>query len=246
MKLNVISFFAAAGLAAMSLSGCQEEQIPTYDVSTHYLHFEDKWDESVRFSFRTRPGVEEYTLKIPVILIGTALQQDEEYTVRVVNSDAPYVNGDKEYYTTASDDVFSLGATVFHKGLYSDVLEVSLKNVPELQEEKCIVLRIEPDAGFKQGPVDYLTSVIYVSDILSRPDWWNSDFETIFLGPYSDIKYENFIIATGVSDLSDMNVPDIQAYVRMYVSYLQKLDAEGTPLYEEDGKTKVLDTIVYR
>ena len=145
------------------------------------------------------------------------------------------------------DDVYDISLSpVFKEGVYSDNLVVTLHNVPELQEEKCIVLRIENNENFLQGPEDYLTSIIYVSDILSRPDWWDSDFETIFLGPYSDIKYEHFIIATGISDLSDMSVPDIQAYVRMYVSYLQQLDAEGTPLYESDGQTKVLDTIVYR
>ncbi len=243
---NILSCIPAC-LAVLFTTGCEEQQLPTYDVNTHYVHFERMWDEVVRFSFQTVPGEDEHLIEIPVTLIGLALPEGMEYSVSVVTSDNPFVADGEEYVTTASDDVYDISLSpVFKEGVYSDNLVVTLHNVPELQEEKCIVLRIENNENFLQGPEDYLTSIIYVSDILSRPDWWDSDFETIFLGPYSDIKYEHFIIATGISDLSDMSVPDIQAYVRMYVSYLQQLDAEGTPLYESDGQTKVLDTIVYR
>ena len=94
-----------------------------------------------------------------------------------------------------------------------------------------------------QGPVDYLTAIIYVSDILTQPDWWDQEFETAFLGPYSDIKYRTFIESTGVSDLSGMDVTEISAYVRMFIYYLREMDLAGTPVYESDGVTKVLSTI---
>jgi hypothetical protein len=52
-------------------------------------------------------------------------------------------------------------------------------------------------------------------------------------------------VATGITDLKDMDDAHITAYVSEFVYYLRNLDAQGTPLYEADGITKVLDTVSY-
>ena len=245
MKLNRIFYCSMVCLATVILTGCEEQQLPTYDVNTHYVHFERMWnDRPVRFSFQTTPLENDYTVRIPVTLIGLAITEDKDYAVSVVTEDEPYKVGNVEYATTASPAVYDIDlAQTFSARVYSDELEITLHNVPdELEEEKCIVLRIENNENFFQGPQEYLISIIYVSNIISQPDWWDDDFSLIYLGPYSDIKYRHFIIATGVSDLSEMDNSEIDAYVREYVYYLRKQDAKGTPVLEKDG-SKVLDTI---
>ena len=88
-------------------------------------------------------------------------------------------------------------------------------------------------------------ATIYVSNILSQPSWWDDEFEYAFLGSYSDEKYTAFIVATGASDLSTLSNNEIIAYVREFIYYLRRMDAAGTPVYEADGVTKVLDSINY-
>ena len=242
MQFKVIPFSLL--LIAACITGCQEEQLPTFDTDMHYVHFEKMWDEPIRFSFQTTPDEDEHKVEIPVTLIGLALPEAMDYSVSIVTEDNPFVAGNQEYITTASEDVYDIALSQsFDAGVYADNLVVTLHNVPELQEEKCIVIRIENNDNFLQGPVDYLTSIIYVSDILTQPDWWDTEFADAFLGPYSEIKFRHFIIATGISDITGMDVSEISAYARMFVYYLREMDLAGTPVYEEDGVTKVLDTI---
>lgn len=233
-RIFIALLILSAGIAVQS---CKELEIPTFDTGSHYIHFKDASDKETRFSFATHPGTEEYTIKIPVTLIGMALEEDTPYSISVVK--------DGEMATTASEGIFSITDPVFAKNVYEDSLKVVVFNSPELSEGKRITLKIEDNGRFSQGPQDYITKVIYISDIISQPEWWNDEFSATFLGPYSDIKYEHFIIATGVSDLSDMSIGEISSYVRAFVYYLRELDAKGTPLYEKDGKTKVLASITF-
>lgn len=248
MKLKNIFYMAGISVCTALAAGCEEQELPTFDTSTHYVHFEKTWDEVTRFSFRLNPGNDEYLMKIPVTLIGTCLSESAEYAVSIVTQDDPFVANDgTRYATTASDAVYDIVSHSFSPGVYSDYLEIRLKNAPELQEEKCIVLRIGSNGNFIQGPVQYLTSILYVSDIISRPAWWTDNFADLFLGTYSDIKYEHFIIATGLTDIpEDMPVAEISAYVRMFIYYLREKDAANETVYEADGITKVLDTISFK
>ena len=76
----------------------------------------------------------------------------------------------------------------------------------------------------------------YSVGIISQPDWWNDDFAAAFLGDYSDEKYEEFIKATGVSDLSDMDNSEISALCRQFVYYLRELRDNGNEVLEKDGR----------
>lgn len=235
MKRHIaILALAASGLFA---SSCTEESIELYGEQ-NYIHFTNQSSKVYRFSFATQPGKDEYTLEIPVTLIGRALENDAEYGVTVIT--------EGENATTASGASYSLPEhPVFHKGIFEDVLSVKLFNTDELKTEKKLVIGVTDNASFKVGPAKYRTAVIYFSNVLTQPDWWDDDMASIYLGAYSDIKYQQFIIATGVTDLKDKTVAEITAYVVQFIYYLRDLDEKGTPAYESDGITKVLDTIPY-
>lgn len=220
-----------------AFSSCNEESVPVYG-GQHYIHFTQLSEKAYRFSFATQPGVSEYTLKIPMTLIGSALSEDLAYSVEVVTE------GDNA--TTATSASYKLpDSPVFRKEAFEDVLSLKLIDNPDLETEKRIVLSVAENSNFKPGPAKYCTATIYVTNKLAQPDWWDSDFDKVFLGPYSDIKYQHFIIATGVSDLNDKTTAEITAYVSDFVYYLRKLDDQGKTVYESDGKTKVLDSINY-
>ena len=226
-----VFFFLMLGFCS-----CKEDPIMIYSGGNR-IHFKNKSENSVyRFSFATTPGKEEYTMKIPVSLIGTALEQDREYSLEVVN--------EGDLATTLSSSLYSM-SHIFHKGVYEDSLAIKFVNAPELGEEKRLFLKIIENDYFKVGIENHQTALIYVTNKLAQPDWWNEDMAKVFLGPYSDIKYRHFIIATGISDLSGMKISEIKAYVVQFVNYLIELDNKGDTLFEADGITKVLDTVSY-
>lgn len=230
--------FLSLGLVALTLfSSCNEEELPLYQ-DRHFVHFTQLSEKPYRFSFATLPGATEYTLKIPMTLIGIQLTEDRPYAIEVVT--------DGDNATTATTASFSLPDNpVFHAGTFEDELSLKLTDNPELSTERRIVLRVAENGYFQPGPSPYRTATIYVTNKLAQPDWWDSDFEKVFLGTYSDIKYEHFILATGVSDLSEKTSQEVIAYVREFIYYLRRLDDRGETVYESDGKTKVLDTINY-
>ena len=231
-----ISIFVASA-AFIAAVGCTEEPIGLFS-DQNYIHFKKESSEAYRFSFATVPGTEEYEYKIPMTLIGRELNDDKEYKIEVVT--------EGKLVTTATSASFSLpSSTVFHKGVYEDELVVRLTDNPELSVEKMIVLRVADNDNFLVGPVKYSTAVLYVCNYLVQPEWWNSEMETIFLGAFSELKYQQFIIATGISDLSDKTVVEITAYVSTFVYYLREQASNGNVIYEQDGVTRMIDTIPY-
>ena len=97
-------------------------------------------------------------------------------------------------------------------------------------------VRIVEGGAYRPGPTSNSLRIIRVSNIISQPDWWNDDFAAAFLGDYSDEKYEEFIKATGVSDLSDMDNSEISALCRQFVYYLRELRDNGNEVLEKDGR----------
>lgn len=236
MNKKYIILVLLAGLVA--LASCKEEEILKFG-NQRYLHFKEPFEKTAyRFSFATAPGVSEHTIKIPLSLIGKTLEESKEYKLEVVK--------DGKMPSTISNASFSLPKTTLFRNLaVEDTLAVKLVNTDELKTEKLLHLRILENEEFKLGPVEYRSAYIYVSNVLSQPDWWNEEMTKVFLGKYSDIKYQNFIIATRVTDLKEAQLAKIKAVVHQFVYYLKNLDAQGKTLYEADGKTKVLDTIPY-
>jgi hypothetical protein len=235
MKHSIITVLACA--AALLLSSCREDRIECYG-SENYIHFKQKSDSPYRFSFATMPGADTYVLDIPVILIGNALEEDKPFAVEVVK--------DGDVKTTAPESTFSVPqAPLFKKGVFEDVLSVTFTNSAELSTEKVLVLRVAQNENFKKGPVDYQLVEIHYSNILAQPSWWDKSMSEAYLGPYSDIKYTAFIEATGVSELDPKEQAKLTAYVMQFVNYLRKMDAEGKTVYENDGVTKVLDSVSY-
>ena len=234
-KKSIILAFLASLVA---LASCKEEEILKFG-DQRYLHFKEPFEKTAyRFSFATVPGVDEHTIKIPLSLIGKTWEQNAEYKLEVVK--------DGEMPSTISSASFSLPKTPLFRGkVVEDTLEVKLINTADLNKERLLHLKIAENEMFKLGPVDFRSAYIYVSNVLSQPDWWNEDMKKIFLGEYSDIKYHHFIVATGVTDLKGAQIAKIKVLVKQFIYYLKNLDAQGKTLYEADGKTKVLDTIPY-
>ena len=68
-KFRYLALSAVAAL--LSLSSCSEDPLDVFGQE-HYVHFTRESERSYNFSFATIEG-DEYTLEIPVTLIGRSL-----------------------------------------------------------------------------------------------------------------------------------------------------------------------------
>ena len=213
-------------VAAFGAGACSEEGLPTYG-GDRYVYFVQKSDEIVRFSFKTTPGKDERTIRLAVETVSRTPGETLGYKLEI----------DPEK-TTAPAGSYELDPNpVIPAGSFSGETYVRVRKTDIMDEKEVdIAVRIVEGGAYRPGPTSNSLRIIRVSNIISRPDWWNDDFAAAFLGDYSDEKYEEFIKATGVSDLSDKDNSEISALCRQFVYYLRELRDNGNEVLEKDGR----------
>ena len=72
----------------------------------------------------------------------------------------------------------------------------------------------------------------------SKPLWWNGDLEKFVLGEYYPEKFEHFVIATGVNDLTGVSLSEARELAMEFKVYLIKNNIMG-----KDGETPMVDEI---
>lgn len=235
-------FLIPALWSIFALPGCDRREIPVFGEERH-IHFSSDTTVKAVVSFAVMPGVTEYTLGIPVTMIGRVQEQDLPYSVRVV-TDGPNA-------TTLPQQAYELPASpVFRSHRYEDTLYVKLHRLPELGgKEFRLRLEVATNDHYTADFPLHMHKEITVGDKLVQPSWWTTtgtgNITSSYLGAYSDIKLLSFIEATGVNDLTGMDNLLVGTYVRIFVYWLREKDKAGETVYEADGTTKVLSTITY-
>lgn len=219
--------------AALVLGACSEQTIPVYDGSASYVYFAEDSTEITRFSFKTIPGQSEYKVLLPVEIVGMTPTQTLGYKLEIDPA-----------RTTISSDAYELDSNpVIRAGQFKDTTFVIVKKIPAMDNgELDIAVRIVSGGAYLPGPTTNTLHIVRVSNTLSQPGWWNDDFANAFLGEYTEKKYEEFIKATQVSDLTDMDNSAIASLCRQFVYYLREQKDNGNEIFEEDG-TSMLDGI---
>ena len=65
---------------------------------------------------------------------------------------------------------------VFHKDRVADTIYITFKNSEILSSEiRRVVFRIADSEKYSQGDTPFRTAVVSISDIASRPEWWDED-----------------------------------------------------------------------
>ena len=224
---NYILFFAMI-LGAIS---CTKDEVEVYSAG-RYLYFPNSKNgvDTVAFSFSHYPGVREREVAFPIALTGNPLSEPLEYKLEVVDS-----------LTTALPEDYELAeALMFSANVTVDTLKIRCKNVrEELTSKKVqVTYRIVGNDNFTPGlSGKHMVRVVF-ENIVSKPLWWNGDIEKLLLGKYSPKKYEHFIIATNVSDLTDMSMSEIRELTMIFKKYLIEND-----IMEEDNETPMVDGI---
>lgn len=221
-----------------SLFACEDTGVRVFEEQ-RYIHFDSDTTSKTVFSFAPLIEVTEYTIGIPVTMIGRVQADNLAYSVKVV--------GDGYLASTLPPQAYELPSPpVFRADRYQDTLYVKFFRIPELEDKEFrLTLKLETNENYTANLVLNSFLEFSVGDKLVQPEWWTDNFSATYLGPYSDIKYLAFVEATGIDDLSDMDFFNIGTYIRVFYYWLLAKDEAGETVYEADGVTKVLSTITY-
>ncbi|WP_286359512.1 DUF4843 domain-containing protein [Gabonibacter chumensis] len=206
----------------LMLWACEQRKIELYN-SPRYLSFETNEKDTLYFSFFFTLD-EEYEYPVVVNLTGDLLEEDREFIVKVDTA------------STLASDMFVLPERfVFRRGVVSDTFSIKLKNHPLLRTEKLFLkLRLEESEIFLSTGGVWSHSILSVTDIAIRPSWWDERVvERFYLGTYSKRKFELFMEATGITDMSEMSDGERRIAALRFKHWLA--DREPIPDEENGG-----------
>lgn len=225
-------------LLAFFLGACSEDT-PDLFVDNHYIGFvfdyslaTDYNETSFSFAFQEKE-TEEFDFEIPIQMKGRNLTNPLNYNVEVDQSltDLP-----SDSYSFSTTNVFRVGVGNI------DTLHVKLFRKPSMKDgEKTLCIRLVDNSECKvykpynkdgdDQSIDYTIIKIKVSDIMSRPDWWDTAVELAYLGTYSQKKYEAFVHVTKVINFGDLDVSAKRHYSLVFKEWLGV-----NPTIDENGE----------
>lgn len=209
MKYNIIIFIAIT-VALFAATGCEEQKLKTYD-GDNFVQFSKTTSDSTSISFMFYPGKDYIDYPVTLELVGVASNSNLKYKVV---ADPKYTTATSQHYSIPEEQVFRAGR-------YVDTLYVRLNKTADLTQGKVrLVLRIESTPDLKVGKIEQSTSVIWATNSLTKPLWWNSDIDMYYLGSYSNKKYELFIKVTGIFDISKLDASTKRSHALKLKQYL--------------------------
>lgn len=204
---------------------CKKSSILTYNAGS-YIQFSHIYTDSSLFSFLAIPDKDTASVALPVQLVGNPANRDRVYKMSVVSA-----------LSTATDSNYFLPASFTLKaGQVTDTARIIVRKSAVISVHPVkLVLRLDSTSDLNVGQTEYSVSILYISNILSKPDWWNDYVAGYFLGDYSDKKYKLFIQVTGVADLDPDDDAQLRYYTIEFKNYLLKEKDAGRTVYEDDG-----------
>lgn len=205
---------------------CETEEIKTFQ-GDRFLQFTNSVEkDSTVLSFMFHPGKTSVKIPLEVTLIGKPVTKDLNYKLEVFDA-----------LTTAPSKNFSIpNNLVFEAGKVVDTVEIELIKSPELKtEEVLLIVKISDNENFTSGANEYKYAKLWISDKLTKPQWWDNQIEWYWLGEYSEKKFKTFMDVTGVGDLTDMDASERRKYCIQFKYYLIEMKEKETPVLEENG-----------
>ncbi len=206
-------------------SSCRKDHIMLYE-GDNYVQFTKSYKDSSLFSFLALPNDNQATTPLAIELIGKPENRDRVYKLAVVKE-----------ATTAPEANYSIPATfTLRANRTVDTAWITVKKTPEIATKPVrLVLKIDASEDFRVGQLDRSLSILYISNVIARPDWWDDTVEGRFLGDYSDKKYKLFIQVTGKSDIDASNLDEVRYYTIIFKNYLLREKDAGRTVYEDNG-----------
>ncbi|MRG43565.1 DUF4843 domain-containing protein [Chitinophaga sp. SYP-B3965] len=224
-------YITALVLWMAAMSACKKQDIPTYS-GERYVQFVNAQQDTASLSFFFYPNQGQVILKLPVKLTGMMTTEDLHYKIEIDTA------------TTASADHYNLAQEfVFRKGMATDTAFLTIINKPDLATNmQLVAVRITGGNGVQAGQTAYVRRIFKISDMVSKPAWWDAAMETTYLGKYTERKFRKFMEVTNIGDLSGLTPGEQRGYMLEFKYYLIQMKDAGTPVLEDDG-TDMLSTV---
>lgn len=172
------------------LTACSKSGINTWEAKPRAWF--TRANDTTLFSFYSQPAdINEYTIELPVSVAGIITETEREFTIR------------------------DLGGSKYNPG---SIYEIVSAKLPERQGAGTVRIRIQKtdnlnrandtltfeicaSQAFELGLTqEYWKTSVIISNILSKPSWWNGMAER-YIGYYSDKKMEIIYTVNGAYEL---------------------------------------------
>ena len=107
-----------------------------------------------------------------------------------------------------------------------------------------LTLKLESTTDFLLGQTECRSAIIYVSNVVAKPNWWTDNVTRNYLGAYSDKKYRLFIQETGKADIDSDNIEELRYNTIIFKHYLQKKKDANEMVREDDGTEMTVALVV--
>jgi hypothetical protein len=216
-----------------STSACREDKIILYD-DANYIQFTKYLVDSMTCSFLAYPDRNELLFPLVVEVIGFPSEQDREYKLSVLKE---YTNAPEANYRLPDNFVMKAGKVI-------DTCYLTMIRTPQISTRAVrLSVRLEETPTFKVGQTNKAGAIIYISDVIAKPDWWTSTVTDSYLGDYSDKKYRLFIQETGVAEFDSTDILQLRIYTLILKNYLLQEKDAGRTVREDDNNTEM--TVAY-
>lgn len=252
-RIDIIRLATIMALVLM-LSSCKDEiNLPYSDADKVYFEYEYQdpaWSsthlikrDSVTAAMGYLPnGQDRMEVKIPIKLLGSALDKDATYKVEVAEQ-GTIVTGK----TTAIENVHYLPLEdhyTFHSGLLVDTLRITalrsaLSSSYSKKENATLVLRIVDGGELGRGLRDGWEMLISMSNFMSEPSWWS----TYALGFYHPEKYKILLMFEDESFYASADLLN-DSSARRCISAMSNYLEDNVVIDEETGKRIGFDSLI--
>lgn len=208
-----------------SLLACEKSEIPTYnDLTSERYVYSQRVKDSTEVSFVFYPGQTEIKVPFAVQISGAGLV-DEYVHVKLVPEG-----------TTADAALFEVPEKfVARAGHRYDTCWITVKKGAVLDLEKVrLQVRLVDGEDIKAGRSDCLDFVIWFSNLMSKPKWWDSYVTSYYFGTYTDEKLAAIMEFFG-RDLAGSDESQFRQYALEFKQHLKERKAAGDPLKEKNG-----------
>lgn len=235
-KKNILNWWIAC-LCICGLAGCEHSDIMMYEELPGVYFNGASWT----YSFLDKPGTVTDTIKLPILITGSAVDYDRKVTAEAV----------ADSNTTIREDLYELLEGTVRKGEFEGILPVVVKYIPEYDTSVVTLkLKLIASADFNVTTLGVSTNQVKVTGKVIQPANW-SWLKYYFGTPYSTAWWKFIIEVTGRSSLPyypshpdketwNMTVNELKAYQEQVRMALAKYNADPShpKLTHDDGQWK--------
>lgn len=214
--------------AGVFLCSC-EKDLERYS-GTDYIGFtHESAKDSIDYCFGLAGKIERDRIGIELKVAGEVCDYDRDFKLEINAA------------STAREGVHFEIAPVHHKiraHRTSDTLWVDVINTPEMKTGQFFLqLDLVENEHFSLCFPERNSCKIYLTDHITRPEWWDTWHETEGLGLYSEKKYRLFIQVSGMADLGkEVAFPEKRAAILKFKYYLQDEALHDRTVMDEDNQ----------